>query len=67
MSRTTGPDCAFMCNLITHTHTHLGGLIRVAYNDWDDRAGLRGYVLNKYTHTCTHTHTLERINASGIE
>ena len=21
MSRTTGPDCAFMCNLITHTHT----------------------------------------------
>ena len=26
--------------------------MRVAYNDWDDRAGLRGYVqFNKYTHT----------------
>ena len=26
--------------------------MRVTYNDWDDRAGLRGYVqFNKYTHT----------------
>ena len=25
MTRTTGPDCAVMCNLInTHTHTHIG-------------------------------------------
>ena len=30
--------------------------MRVAYNDNDDRAGLRGYVhFNKYTHTYTHT------------
>ena len=29
--------------------------MRVAYNDWDDRAGLRCYMqLNKYTHTHTH-------------
>ena len=29
--------------------------MRVAYNDKDDRAGLRGYVqFNKYTHTHTH-------------
>ena len=28
----------------------------MAQNDWDDRAGLRGYVqFNKYTHTHTHT------------
>ena len=32
--------------------------MRVAHNDLDDRAGLRGYVqFNKYTHTHTHTHT----------
>ena len=32
--------------------------MRVAYNDEDDRAGLRGYVqFNKYTHTHTQTHT----------
>ena len=30
--------------------------MRVALNDLDDRAGLRGYVqFNKYTHTHTHT------------
>ena len=29
--------------------------MRVAYNDQDDRAGLRGYVqFNKYAHTHTH-------------
>ena len=29
--------------------------MRVAYNDYDDRAGLRGYVqFNKYIHTKTH-------------
>ena len=29
--------------------------MRVALNDQDDRAGLRGYVqFNKYTHTHTH-------------
>ena len=74
MTRMTGPDCVVMCNLInTHTHTHtpldppLGGSMRVAYNDYDDRAGLRGYVqFNKYKHTHTHT-PLRRINASGIE
>ena len=65
MIRMTGPDCAVMCNLInTHTHkrTHkhpLGGPMRVAENDQDDRAELRGYVqFNKYTHTHTHTHML---------
>ena len=32
--------------------------MRVAYNDQDTRAGLRGYVqLNKYTHTHTHART----------
>ena len=32
--------------------------MRVGYNDYDDRAGLRGYVpFNKYTHAHTHTHT----------
>ena len=31
----------------------------MAYNDYDDRAGLRGYVqFNKYTHTHTHTHSI---------
>ena len=30
--------------------------MRVAKNDYDDRAGLRGYVhFNKYTHARTHT------------
>ena len=30
----------------------------MAYNDWDDKAGLHGYdQFNKYTHTHTHTHT----------
>ena len=30
--------------------------MRVPYNDWDDKAGLHGYVqFNKYTHTHTHT------------
>ena len=30
--------------------------MRVAWNDWDDRAGLRGYVqFNKYTYIHTHT------------
>ena len=29
--------------------------MRAAYNDWDDRAELRGYVqFNKYTYTHTH-------------
>ena len=33
--------------------------MRVALNDYDDRAGLRGYMqFNKHTyHTHTHTHT----------
>ena len=31
--------------------------MRVAYNDSDDRAGLRGYVqFNKYTQTHIHTY-----------
>ena len=31
--------------------------MRVAQNDWDDRAELRGYVqFNTHTHTHTHTH-----------
>ena len=47
---------------MTHTHTHtdppLGGSMRVAWNDYDDRAGLRDYVqFNKYTHTLTQTQT----------
>ena len=49
MTRTTGPDCAVMCNLInTHTtHTHI-----------DDGTGLRGYVkFNKYTHIHARTYT----------
>ena len=59
MTRMTGLDCVVMCNLInTHslTHTHMGGSMRVALNDYDDRAGLRGYgQFNQYTHTHTHT------------
>ena len=45
--------------------------MRVALNDSDDRAGLRGYVqLNKYTYI--HTSIIDppllgRTNASGIE
>ena len=36
----------------------LGGSMRVAYNDSDDRAGLRGYVqLNKYTYIHAYIHT----------
>ena len=32
--------------------------MRVAYNDSDDRAGLRGYVqFNKYTYIHTYIHT----------
>ena len=67
MARITGPDCAVIGNLIiTHTRTHtsiidppLGASMRVVQNDYDDRAGLRGYVqFNKYTHTHTYTHTL---------
>ena len=48
--------------------------MRVAYNDSDDRAGLRGYVqFNRYTYIHTyyiHAYIhipLGRINASGIE
>ena len=68
MTRMTGPDCAVMCNLInththTHTHTHdppLGGSMRVAQNDWDDKAGLRGYMqFNKYAYT--HTRARARV------
>ena len=40
----------------------LGGPMRVAYNDSDDRAGLRGYVqFNKYT----YIHMTERRPAQG--
>ena len=36
--------------------------MRVAYNDYHDRAGLRGYVqCNKYTHTQTHTQQVSLI------
>ena len=36
--------------------------MRVAYNDQDDRAGLRGYVqFNKYTHTHTNTGGLHAV------
>ena len=56
MTRMTGLDCAVICNLI-NTHTHIIHLplaepMRVPKNDYDGRAGLRGYEqLNKYTHT----------------
>ena len=40
--RMPGPDCAVQFSKYTHTH-HLGGSVRVALNDSDDRAGLRGY------------------------
>ena len=31
--------------------------MRMAYNDSDDRAGLRGHVqFNKYTYVCDHTY-----------
>ena len=58
----TRPDCAVICNLMNiHTYIHtyidptLGGSMRVAYNDSDDRAGLRGYVqFNKYTYMHTY-------------
>ena len=62
MTRMTGPDCAVMCNLI-NIHTYitsiidppLGGSMRVAQNDSDDRAELRGYVqFNKYTYIHTY-------------
>ena len=36
----------------------LGGSMRVAYNDLDDRAGLYGYLqINRYAHIHTHTYT----------
>ena len=56
MTRMTGPDCVVMCNLInTYIHTYIH--TRVAQNDSDDRAGLRGYVqFNKYT----YIHTFEK-------
>ena len=58
MTRMAGPDCVVMCNLINiHTYIDppLGGSMRVAYNDSDDRAGLRGYVqFNKYTYMHTY-------------
>ena len=50
----------------TYIHTYitsiidppLGGSLRVALTDSDDRAGLRGYVkFNKYTYIHTHIHT----------
>ena len=38
--------------------------MRVAYNDSDDRAGLRGYVqFNKYT--CIHTYIQDGISFNG--
>ena len=69
MTRMTGPDCVVMCNLINtyiHTYMHtyivtsiidppLGGSMRVASNDSDDKAGLRGYAqFNKYTYIHTY-------------
>ena len=52
----------FRCGMHTDvyfTYIHippLGGSMRVAYNDSDDRAGLRGYVqFNKYIHSYIHT------------
>ena len=61
MTRMTGPDCVVMFNLInTHTHTHTPhtsplGRINASGIEWDDRAGLRGYVqFNKNTHTHTY-------------
>ena len=40
----------------------LGGSMRVAMNDSDDRAGLRGYVqFNKYTYIHTYIHTVQHI------
>ena len=39
----------------------MGGVV---YNDYDDTAGLRGYVQpNKYTHTHTHTHKRKELRA----
>ena len=46
-----------MCKLIKYTHAHspLGRINASGMNDYDDRAGLRGYVqFNKYTHTHIH-------------
>ena len=66
MTRMTGPDCAVMCNSINiHTYIHTcvtsiidppsRGSMRVAKNDSDDRAGLRGYVqFNKYIYIHTY-------------
>ena len=54
MTRITGLDCAVMCNLLNTPR--LGGSMRVAKNDENDRAGLRGYgQFNKHKHTHTHT------------
>ena len=33
----------------------------VAEKDYDDRAGLRGYVQFKHTHTHTHTHSVPSV------
>ena len=54
-----GPNCAAMFNLLnTHTLKHRRGPMRVAWNDLDYRARLRGHVqINKCTHTYAHTHT----------
>ena len=68
-----------MCNLInTYIHTYIS--MRVAQNDLDDRAGLRGYVeFNKYTYNTDIRIYIEvfvkqvsliplgRVNAIGIE
>ena len=57
-----------------HTYIHtgiidppLGGSMRVAYNDSDDRAGLRGYVqFNRYTYIHTYmTWTVKGQGRSG--
>ena len=62
MTRMTGPDCAVMCKLINiYSYIHTCRSMRMAYNDSDDRAGLRGYVqFHKYTYIHTGTLSLSK-------
>ena len=80
MTRTIGPDCAVMCNLIKYTHISrvwsevfivsitdppLGGSMRV--HRMTRTTGPDCAVMCNFINTHTHTQQGGGINASGIE
>ena len=60
MTRITGPDYAFMCNLI-NIHTHTGGSMRVAYG-MTRMTGPDCAVMCNLINTQAHTYEVEIVS-----